>query len=99
MMHCAHAHEMLIYELADSVSQRTSPIMQGSPTAAVTNVYEQNRMAYKLGKAITMALRGSACFDFQLYRERSHDLSAEIPDEKLWEHFVHDGQFEGRPFR
>lgn len=72
---------------------------QGAPGAATSNLYARNRMAYKLGKALTMALRGSACFDFQEYRERSRDLPANLPDDKLWEHFVHDGQFEGRHFR
>ena len=73
--------------------------MQGAPGAAAANAYAQNRMAFKLGKALTMAARGSACFDFEEYRERSHDLPAGLPDDKLWEHFVHDGQFEGRHFR
>ena len=84
----------------DWLSQATfPPVLQGVPGAATSNAYRQRRMAYKLAKALTMALRGSACFDFQEYRERSHDLPAGLPDNKLWEHFVHDGQFEGRHFR
>jgi hypothetical protein len=74
-------------------------MLQGASGAASQNVYDERRASFRLGKALTMAMRGSACFDFQEYRARSHDLPPGTSDEDLWTHFVHDGQFEGRPFR
>lgn len=67
--------------------------------AANENVYDKKRMSFRLGRAITMMLRGNSCFDFTLYRARSRDLPGDRTDEQTWDHFVHDGQFEGRPFR
>ncbi|EIE24703.1 hypothetical protein COCSUDRAFT_14419 [Coccomyxa subellipsoidea C-169] len=67
--------------------------------AANANVYDKKRMSFRLGRAITMLLRGNSCFDFNLYRARSRDLPGTMTDEQIWDHFVHDGQFEGRPFR
>ena len=46
-----------------------------------------------------MGIRGSACFDFDLYRSRSPDLAGLADNDQLWEHFLRDGQFEGRIFR
>ena len=75
------------------------PHPQGAAGAADVNTYHEDRMGFRLGKALTMAMRGSACFDFPEYRARSRDLPPDIPDAGLWDHFIHDGQFEGRPFR
>ena len=47
---------------------------------------------------LAMSARGSRCFDFAYYVAKSHDLPA-LPNEALWNHFAHHGQFEGRPFR
>ncbi|CAL8467738.1 g7276 [Coccomyxa elongata] len=67
--------------------------------AANVNVYATKRMSFRLGRAITMQLRGTSCFDYNLYRTKSRDLPATLTDEQIWDHFVHDGQFEGRAFR
>ncbi len=64
-----------------------------------TNAYQDRKSSYRLSKAITMRIRGSACFDFDLYRSRSPDLAGLVDNDQLWEHFLRDGQFEGRAFR
>lgn len=45
-----------------------------------------------------MVVVGPACFDAAFYAARNTDLPPLTPAD-LWEHFVHDGQFEARPFR
>lgn len=73
---------------------------QGQVGAVNSNDYKGlKRSSYRLGKMLTMAKRGSRCFDFAFYAAKSHDLPAAWPQNQLWTHFVHDGQFEGRPFR
>lgn len=74
-------------------------MLQVAEGAANANVYATKRMSFRLGRAITMLLRGNYCFDYTLYRAKSRDLPATLTDEQIWEHFVHDGQFEGRSFR
>ncbi len=81
-----------------SHSTRRSPILQGVPGAINSNDYADHRASYRLAKVLVMQLRGSACFDFEYYRSRSRDLSS-WPQPQLWDHFVQDGQFEGRSFR
>jgi len=46
-----------------------------------------------------MLLRGPSCFDFDFYRSKNADLAVLTDKDKLWQHFVKDGQFEGRTFR
>lgn len=72
--------------------------VQGLPGAVNSNDFADHRAAYKLAKVLMMQRRGSSCFDDDFYRSRSHDLP-DWPPAQLWGHFVHDGQFEGRPFR
>lgn len=72
--------------------------LQGVPGAINSNDYATHRASYRLAKVLVMRLRGSACFDFEYYRSRSRDLSS-WPQPQLWDHFVQDGQFEGRSFR
>ena len=72
--------------------------LQGVPGAINSNDYATHRASYRLAKVLVMRLRGSACFDFEYYRSRSRDLSS-WPHAQLWDHFVQDGQFEGRSFR
>ena len=43
-----------------------------------------------------MSMRGSDCFDVEFYKKHNQDIPEE---EATWEHFVNQGQFEGRPFR
>jgi hypothetical protein len=45
-----------------------------------------------------MQARGPNCFDFSLYREANKDLQ-KFSDKDAWEHFVRNGQFEGRTHR
>ena len=121
---------------------------QGVPGGANENVYNKRPMPFRLGKALTMAMRGPACFDYQAWpaSKSTHALTSsgsvacshasvacsDSPSRgaskaysslgllticrrstaratttcplrplraDLWAHFVHDGQFEGRPFR
>ncbi|KAK9787128.1 hypothetical protein WJX73_004056 [Symbiochloris irregularis] len=72
---------------------------QGETGSVNSNDYSDKRSFYRLGKMLIMSRRGSRCFDAPFYRQRSHDLPAAWPESSLWIHFVHDGQFEGRPFR
>ncbi len=83
----------------DKVLSMVFGLLQVAEGAANANVYDKKRMSFRLGRAITMLLRGNSCFDFNLYRARSRDLPGTMTDEQIWDHFVHDGQFEGRPFR
>ena len=62
-------------------------------------MYKSRKSSYRLSKTIAMLLRGRACFDFDLYRAKSVDLAALPDNDALWNHFVRDGQFEGRVFR
>ena len=79
-------------------NSRHSVASQGVPGAINSNDYATHRASYRLAKVLVMRLRGSACFDFEYYRSRSRDLSS-WPQAQLWDHFVQDGQFEGRSFR
>lgn len=45
-----------------------------------------------------MSLVGVSCFDAPYYKSHNPALPPMDPTQ-LWEHFVHDGQFEARPFR
>lgn len=92
----------LQYEVEDAVQEVMKEALcaiQVADGEANINVFDQNRIIFRLGRAMTMELRGSSCFDFAMYRERSQDLPPNMSDEQIWDHFVHDGQFEGRPFR
>ena len=71
---------------------------QGQAGIVNSNDYIQRRSAYRMAKAIVMERRGGRCFDFPFYRARSKDLPP-LAEPQLWQHFVKDGQFEGRPFR
>ena len=62
-------------------------------------MYQDRKASYRLSKAIAMLIRGPACFDHELYRAKSADLAELTDNKELWEHFVSDGQFEGRVFR
>ena len=64
-----------------------------------SNIYRDRKSSFRLSKAITMMIRGPACFDFDLYRSKSADLAGLTDNDMLWEHFVRGGQFEGRVFR
>ena len=54
-----------------------------------------------------MKARSPQCFDHGFYRDTNWDLAKDlskdqskpIPDEQLWHHFIHSGQFEARPHR
>lgn len=74
-------------------------MLQAGSEDVNTNAYKDKKSRYRLSKAITMLIRGPACFDFDLYLSKSADLAAMTDREELWEHFVRDGQFEGRVFR
>ena len=79
--------------------QIRSALMQDGDGNVNRNLYRDRKSTYRLSKAITMLIRGPACFDFDLYRSKSADLAALPDNDMLWEHFVRDGQFEGRVFR
>ena len=49
------------------------------------------------GPDVLQAL-GSACFDWQKYVHHNKDLAA-FPPPVLFQHFVFNGQFEGRQYR
>eukprot|EP00884_Botryococcus_braunii_P001513 jgi/Botrbrau1/11362/Bobra.0038s0111.2 len=69
-----------------------------SPGIVNSNNYLAEKFVLRLPRMLMMVMRGRSCFDFKFYQKRSRDLQG-LPREKLWPHFVHDGQFEGRPFR
>lgn len=73
--------------------------LQDGEGAVNSNLYKDRKWSYRLSKAIAMLIRGPACFDFDLYHSKSADLAALTDKDELWEHFVRDGQFEGRVFR
>ena len=64
-----------------------------------SNLYKDQKFAYRLSKAIALFIRGPDCFDFSFYRSKNPDLVALVDTDALWEHFVIEGQFEGRLFR
>lgn len=80
-------------------AQQRSALLQEGGREVNSNVYRDRKPSYRLSKTIAMLIRGRACFDFDLYRSKSADLAALPDDDALWNHFVKDGQFEGRVFR
>ena len=96
MYFAALIEEPGLWTLHAPLTQRMT--FQGVPGAINSNDYATHRASYRLAKVLVMRLRGSACFDFEYYRSRSRDLSS-WPHAQLWDHFVQDGQFEGRSFR
>ncbi len=74
-------------------------LLQDGDRAVNDNLYKDRKSSYRLSKTVAMLIRGRACFDFDLYRSKSADLAALPGNDALWDHFVKDGQFEGRVFR
>ena len=74
-------------------------MLQDGEGGVNTNLYNDRKSSYRLSKAISMLIRGPSCFDFNFYRSKSADLAVLTDEDKLWQHFVRNGQFEGRVFR
>ena len=62
------------------------------------NEYTKKKKYLREVKVLGMRARGDTCFDYDFYRERNPDLPA-WGMKQLWEHFVKNGQHEGRQFR
>ena len=70
--------------------------MQGNDSESNRNTFDKARFSYFLSKGITMSMRGSKCFNIEYYTVSNPDLP---PEARTWDHFVSQGQFEGRPFQ
>ena len=70
--------------------------MQGNDSESNHNTFDKARFSYFLSKGITMSMRGSKCFDIEYYTASNPDMP---PETCTWDHFVSQGQFEGRPFQ
>lgn len=72
-----------------------------------TNQFIEKPEEYKAPLVAMMKARSPQCFDHGFYRDANWDLNKDlskdqskpIPDEQLWHHFIHSGQFEARPHR
>jgi len=62
------------------------------------NEYTKKKKYLQEVKVLGMRAKGDGCFDYDFYRERNPDLPA-WGMKQLWEHFVKNGQHEGRQFR
>ena len=71
---------------------------QGAPSAVNANALTPDRLSPRIGRILTMMLRGPECFDFEYYRSENWYISSEMPTDKLWSDFVHQGQFLGGKF-
>lgn len=72
-----------------------------------TNQFIEKPEEFKAPFVAMMKARSPQCFDHGFYRDANWDLAKDlskdqskpIPDEQLWHHFIHSGQFEARPHR
>eukprot|EP01025_Chloroclados_australasicus_P067784 TRINITY_DN939_c1_g1_i1.p2 TRINITY_DN939_c1_g1~~TRINITY_DN939_c1_g1_i1.p2 ORF type:complete len:416 (-),score=23.99 TRINITY_DN939_c1_g1_i1:2601-3848(-) len=62
------------------------------------NEWTSNPAVFKIPHILAMERRGSGCFDLQYYKDNNQDLPS-WDDDRLFEHFVQMGQFEGRLYR
>lgn len=65
----------------------------------MANDYVTNTAQYHLPLVVTAALQGLQCFDCDYYRQASQDLPAEFTCNQMFEHYINNGQFEGRAYR
>lgn len=72
--------------------------MQGHPEVH-RNRYVTDVAVYKLPEVLAAAARGIDCFDCKFYADYNADLPASFDCLSLFDHYVNNGQFEGRPFR
>jgi hypothetical protein len=56
-------------------------------------------LAEKLAKTLAAAAQPSNCFDCPYYLQKNPDLPQDFDNLTCFQHFVNNGQFEGRPFR
>lgn len=64
-----------------------------------SNVWEHDAMAIKRQRMAYVQSRGPGCFDTNYYLSKNPDLFVIPTPLQLWDHFVSNGQFEGRSFR
>lgn len=94
---CRHKHTSTPLSQPNMILHHPTP-SQGQHVAS--NEYSAKREHLRRIKIISMRERGPRCFDFDYYHKRNPDLP--VPPwtaANLWEHFVKDGQHEGRVFR
>ena len=73
--------------------------MQGLPGAITSNKMSIDSLSPRLGRMMTMTLRGQDCFDFQYFLKENQHFPAGYTPDQLWADFVQRGQFRGDKFR
>ncbi len=74
-------------------------LLQRVPGGVSTNemfIHEKN---IKMARMAKMRLRGNNCFDFDYFRDNLPIDSKGLRKNALWDLFVEQDQFSGRPFR
>ena len=65
----------------------------------LSNMWEHDAMPIKRQRIAYVQSRGPGCFDTTYYLAKNQDLQVIPTPLQLWDHFVTNGQFEGRSFR
>jgi hypothetical protein len=72
--------------------------VQGNPDIK-KNRYVSDGPRYKLPGVLQAALKGMDCFDCSYYRSQNPDLPPMWSCLQFFDHYINNGQFEGRNFR
>lgn len=83
---------------AATVADKYSKWIMEEEEDITTNEYVKNKAYLREVKIIGMRAKGDACFDYEFYKVRNPDLP-KWAHSQIWEHFVKNGQHEGRQFR
>lgn len=63
------------------------------------NVYDTDAARFRLPFVLSAAAIGPACFDCEYYAAANPDIPTAFDCEGLFDHFINNGQFEGRDFK
>ncbi|KAK9841148.1 hypothetical protein WJX74_000759 [Apatococcus lobatus] len=78
------------------MTAKKAGLLQGAEISS--NEWVANADKFRLPKMLGLQALGSSCFDWQKYLHHNKDLAA-FPPPVLFQHFVFNGQFEGRQYR
>lgn len=63
------------------------------------NKFVTNSASFKLPMVLALAAKGVECFDCPFYAASNGDIPPSFNCLALFDHYINNGQFEGRPFR
>jgi hypothetical protein len=73
-------------------------VAQGRPEVH-KNKFVTKSASFKLPMVLALAAKGIQCFDCPYYAASNGDIPRSFDCLALFDHYINNGQFEGRPFR